>query len=197
MSVRRLLLLRHGPTPAVRAAAFGADEGLDERGRAAAAALAGVLPSQGSTLVSPARRTRETAEALGRRDAVVLPELAECDFGRWAGRTLAEVHAAEPEATAAWMADPQAAPHGGESLAALVARVERWLATRAATDGRALAVTHGGVIKAAVVLVLGAPLDAFWRIDVAPLGLTELSAYDGRWTLSRVNARLAPVAAPA
>jgi hypothetical protein len=52
------------------------------------------------------------------------------------------------------------------------------------------------VVKAAIVAALGAPLEAFWRVDVAPLALAELHAHDGRWTLTRVNAP-APVAAVA
>jgi hypothetical protein len=38
------------------------------------------------------------------------------------------------------------------------------------------------------VHALGAPPAAFWRVDVTPLGLTELHAHDGRWTVARVNA---------
>lgn len=189
VSVHRLSLVRHAPTAAVRAASFGSDEPLDERGRDAALALAGALPGRASVVVSPSVRTQQTAAALGLVDATLAPALAEGDFGRWAGRTLAEVHAAEPAAVGAWMADPTATPHGGESLAALVARVGAWLDALPA-EGRTVAVTHGGVVKAAVVLALEAPLAAFWRIDVAPLSLTELSRHDGRWTLSRANARL-------
>ena len=50
-----------------------------------------------------------------------------------------------------------------------------------------VAITHGGVVKAAVVHALGAPIAAFWQIDVAPLSITELHAHGGRWTLSRAN----------
>jgi broad specificity phosphatase PhoE len=39
-----LLLVRHAPTAATRAAAFPLDEPLDDDGRAAAASLAGALP---------------------------------------------------------------------------------------------------------------------------------------------------------
>src|SRR4051794_9419348 len=103
--MRRLLLVRHASTAAVRAAAFGADEPLDEAGRAAAARLRARLP-RGELLVSPLRRARETAAGLG--DYTVVPELAECDFGSWAGRTLRDMDA---EALGAWMTDPDAAPH--------------------------------------------------------------------------------------
>jgi broad specificity phosphatase PhoE len=75
---------------------------------------------------------------------------------------------------------------------ALLERVGGWLDGQAARDGRTIAVTHGGVVKAAVVHALAAPPDAFWRVDVAPLALTELHAHDGRWTVARVNAAVAP-----
>ena len=54
-------------------------------------------------------------------------------------------------------------------------------------DGRAVAVTHAGVIKAAVICALDAPVGAFWQVDVAPLTITELHAHGGRWTLRRAN----------
>jgi broad specificity phosphatase PhoE len=184
--VRRLLLVRHAPTRATRATAFPLDEALDDAGRAAAAALSAALPRRCEVLSSPALRCRQTAEAAelrARPDAA----LAECDFGRWAGSTLAEVHAGEPGAAGAWMADPDAAPHGGESLSAFARRVAGWLDGQAQRDGAAAAITHGGVVKAAVVHALGAPLQAFWRIDAAPLTVTELHAHDGRWTVTRVN----------
>jgi broad specificity phosphatase PhoE len=48
-------------------------------------------------------------------------------------------------------------------------------------------ITHGGVVKAAVINALGAPIEAFWRIDAAPLSVTELYCHDARWTLTRLN----------
>lgn len=180
------MLIRHAPTAAVRRAAFPVDEPLDAAGLAAARRLAGRL-GRGDALSSPALRTRDTAAAAGLA-AAVDPALRECDFGSWAGRTLAEVHEEDAGAAAAWMTDPGARPHGGESLTQLLARVGGWLDEQAAEDRRTIAVTHAGVVKAAVVHALGAPAQAFWRIDVAPLAVTELHAHDGRWTIARMNA---------
>ncbi len=195
--MRRLLLVRHAATPATRAMAFPADETLDARGLSQAAALTAVLPTRPTEVrCSPAVRCGQTAGAAGLVVDAVDAALAECDFGSWAGRTLAEVHEADEAMSAAWMTDPDAAPHGGESLRVFAARVGGWLDAQSKRDGRAVAVTHGGVVKAAVVHALGAPLDAFWRIDVAPLSVTELHAHDGRWTVTRVNTPTgAPVAA--
>jgi broad specificity phosphatase PhoE len=185
-ALRRLLLLRHATTAAVRRNAFPIDEPLDDAGRSAASLLAGKL-GRGEALCSPALRARETAAAAA-LDATVEPLIAEGDLGAWAGRTLAEVHEADPDGVSAWLMDPHACPHGGETLAALLQRVGAWMDGQAARDGRGIAVTHAGVVKAAVVHALGAPAAAFWRVDVAPLGLTELHAHDGRWTVTRVNA---------
>jgi broad specificity phosphatase PhoE len=59
-----------------------------------------------------------------------------------------------------------------------------------------VAITHGGVVKAAVVHALGAPIEAFWRIDASPLAVTELHAHNGRWTVTRTNAPLPHGGAP-
>ncbi len=184
--MRRLLLIRHADTEATRRAAFPLDESLDAAGLAAAGALAGRL-GRGEALCSPALRARETARAAA-LEAAVVPELRECDFGTWAGRTLAEIHVQDRAGARAWMTDPGARPHGGEPLTDLLTRVGAWLDVLAHKDGRAIAITHGGVVKAAVVHALDAPAAAFWRVDVAPLTVTELHGHDGHWTLTRVNA---------
>jgi broad specificity phosphatase PhoE len=186
LTVRRLLLVRHAPTTATRAAAFPRDESLDDRGRALAATLASRIPARTDVVSSPARRCLETAATAG-LDAEIDPEIGPCDFGTWAGRTLAEVHDDDADAASAWMLDPDANPHGGESLAVFAARIARWLDRQCEQDGRLAAITHGEVVKAAVVHATGAPVEAFWRIDASPLAITELHAHDGRWTISRVN----------
>jgi broad specificity phosphatase PhoE len=190
--VRSLLLVRHAPTSATRASAFPADEGLDERGREQAAALAAALPERASVVTSPARRCRETAEAAG-LEALTDEAIADCDFGTWAGRTLADVNESDPDAVRRWMLDPESAPHGGESLAVFCTRIARWLDGQAEHEGRVVAITHGEVVKAAVVHALSAPLLSFWRIDASPLAVTELHAHGGRWNVARLNCALPPV----
>jgi broad specificity phosphatase PhoE len=184
--VRTLLLVRHAPTAATRGSAFPAGEELDEHGRKQAAGLASALPRAAAAIASPARRCRQTAEAAG-LEASVEDAIGECDFGTWAGRSLAEINASDPEAVRAWMLDPGAAPHGGESLAVVSARVARWMDAEAGHEGPLVAITHAEVIKAAVVHALGAPLLAFWRIDAAPLAITELHGHAGSWTVARLN----------
>ncbi len=93
--------------------------------------------------------------------------------------SLAEI---APDDLAAWLTDPHYAGHGGESVAALLARIEAFLAARLAA-GNVVAVTHGAVLRAVLVAVLGAPPSAFWRIDAPPLTMLTLSSDGRRWAL--------------
>lgn len=190
MRARTLLLVRHGSTPAVRRAAFPLDEPLDVTARSAAAAAAESIGTVDAAYTSPARAAVGTALALG-TDPVVEPALTDCDPGRWRGRTLADVQEAEPDALADWLADPDAAPHGGENLTSVSLRVGAWLdMQRHLPPGRFVAVTHAAPIKAAAAYVLGLTHEATTRLDIAPLSVTEVSVRGGRWRLVRWNSRL-------
>ncbi|MFF4505123.1 histidine phosphatase family protein [Streptomyces sp. NPDC001401] len=187
----RVILISPAITAALREARFDDGCPLDASGLRQAQAAAGTLPAAEQVWVSPTVRCRETAGALG-LDAVDAPELAGLDAGRWRGATLAEVSGREPEALARWLSDPDAAPHGGESVAALCDRVAGWLETVAQTPGRTVAVAEPEAVRAAVVRALGAPESAFWRADVPPLAAVELSGRSGRWNV-RFGQPLAPL----
>ncbi|MCT9930809.1 histidine phosphatase family protein [Planotetraspora sp. A-T 1434] len=174
----RLVLVCHGYTEAMRRAAFPLDEELDERGLRQASDAAPLYAAVKSASCGPSRCCRETAAALGLR-AEVDEGLRDCDFGHWAGRSLAEVQAADPEGVRAWLTDPSAAPHGGEPVLALVDRVGAWLASAAS----GVAVTHPAVMRAAVVHVLRTPAESFWAIDAEPLSRVSLTGHGGRWRL--------------
>ena len=209
----RLTLVAHASTAATARALFARDEGLEPRGAAAAAAAA--APRRITRAVcSPARAAVETAAALGLATTVDAG-LADWHLGDWRGRALDEIAAAE---VAAWLADPDAVPHGGESLTALLARVAAWLARAdltagpevpagvrgsggsaagagsagGAAVGHTVAVTHAAVVRAAVVVTLGAPPAGFWRVDVAPLTATVLRGGPGRWTVRGTGLPLDP-----
>jgi len=177
----RLTLVCHAATPVLRAAGFPLDEALDERGLAQARALAGRFDGAGRALSSPALRARQTAQALGLA-AMPVEALRECDYGRWAGLRLDDVAAAEPAAVAAWTGDPQARPHGGESVAMLIERVGAWLDGETFA-GHTVAVTHAALVRAAIVHVTGAPAGAFWRIEAEPLSIADLRPGPRGWKL--------------
>ncbi|SMF24011.1 histidine phosphatase family protein [Streptomyces sp. Amel2xC10] len=132
---------------------------------------------------SPTPRSRATGDALGFAP-LVQPALRDCDMGRWRGFTLGEAMAREPESVDAWLADPMATPHGGESLLDFITRVGGWLDTRPVEDGgRIVAVAEPSVIRAALVYALKAPPSSYWNIDVRPLSTTTVTGLRGRWNL--------------
>ena len=168
---RRLVLVRHASTAAVRAAAFGADEPLDEAGRVAAGRLARRLPrrGRGARRADPARprdRGVRRADRVGRgaraRSSATSAAGAGARCARWPS----------PTRTACARGSPSRTPR--RTAARRSRRCSRaWPPGSTSQAGRertAIAITHGGVVKAAVVGALGAPPAAFWRIDVAPAG---------------------------
>ena len=183
----RLLLVRHAPTAVTRRSGFPADEELDTAGRRDAARLAEVRID--GVVSSPARRCRQTAHAAGWPDPDIDPRWAELDFGEWAGQAFDDVVARHPDHLLAWQSDPVAtAPPAGETLAALADRVAAALDGLARRPGRVAVTTHGGPIRVAVLLALGAPVTRLWHVDVAPASVTELVARpDGGWRLARLS----------
>jgi len=184
----RLLLISHAPTAAMRAGRFPADDPLDARGLAEAQAAQARLShlshlaafNEAPAFVSPAVCARDTASALG-LNAKVDAALADIDYGNWTGRRLADLAAQTPTELSAWMRDPDAAPHGGESFSQAVKRIGDWLDALDVAlhdePGNArdvIAVTHAAIIRAAVIHALSASSAIFPRIEIAPLTVVEL-----------------------
>jgi broad specificity phosphatase PhoE len=189
----RLTLISHAPTSAQRLSGFPADEPLEESALAKLLTLSWQSPRSQQILTAPELRTRQTAEALN-LTATQTPELRDIDYGKWQGRALTELHTDAPEAITQWLTNPTAAPHGGESITYLITRIATWLDKLAAeaTDItiHTIAITHPAVIRAAIVHTLSAPPQSFWRIDIAPLTLTDLRHNGRTWTLRSTAAPL-------
>jgi broad specificity phosphatase PhoE len=178
----RLVLVTHASTSATAGARFPADEPLEARGVSGVEEARGTLRRFEVAVRGPERRCAETADALGFA-AVAHPSLADLDLGTWRGRTLTDLGAERPSELGAWLTDPEAAPHGGESVSALADRVAGWLGELPSEPSRIVAITHPAVVRAAVLHVLGASLAGFWRLDAGPLTQTWLSHHAGRWQL--------------
>jgi len=180
----RLTLICAAATSANRTLTFPADQPAERKALAKLPVLAARLPYPDRVLTSPALAARQTAEALS-LEATVEPLLRDCDYGRWTGRTLDALQAEEPASVLEWLQDPAAAPHGGESVEAVIARAAEWL--DGLGDGSLVALTHTPVIRAAIAHSLGAPASSYWRIDVAPLSMVRLSGAEGRWNLTALE----------
>ncbi|MBB6144937.1 broad specificity phosphatase PhoE [Silvibacterium bohemicum] len=189
----RLTLITHAPTNAQRQAAFPLDEPVTDQELAKVAAFNWIAPRAQQTLSGPELRTQQTARALG-LSPIVESGLRDCDYGSWRGRGIEEVQSEDPECIVAWLREPEASPHGGESIATLIGRTGRWMQEieqEGQRDaGHVLAVTHPAVVRAAIVHALVSPPQTFWRIDIAPLSLTDLRFNGSVWTVRSTGCSL-------
>lgn len=200
--MRQVFLVRHGSHDRLGRVLCGRMPGvsLSEAGRAEARALADALARRlagrgaGTLLASPRDRTAETAApiaaALG-LTAAAEPDLDEIETGAWTGRSF-DALAADP-LWATWNAERATArPPGGESMGEAQGRVGRVLARFAVDGAPVVLVSHGDVIRAALLGLLGLGLDAYDRIVVDPASCSELALWPGGGRVVSINERTAP-----
>jgi probable phosphomutase (TIGR03848 family) len=207
--VPTVLLVRHGRTNANASgvlAGWTPGVTLDDHGVQQARALAqrlSVVPIA-AVVSSPLERCQQTAQLLtavpgpkgaGRPSVVPDERLGECRYGDWTGRQLKtlvkeplwKVVQQHPSATV--FPGPE-----GESMRAMQQRaldaVRDWDAQVAAAHGEDavwVAVSHGDVIKAVIADAVGAHLDEFQRITVAPASVSAVRYTATRPFLLRSN----------
>ena len=174
-------LLRHGE-PAIFGRLNGRlpGVGLSEKGRAEAAMQAGRLAGEKIEVVysSPMQRTRETAEILAERLGLSIryrEDVIEIDYGEWTGLTFDQIR--RDERWQMWSRSRGiAAIPGGESWRQVQERVVGALfdLQQAHPDGSVAIVSHGDVIKAALLFALGMPPDFYSRIEIAFASLSTI-----------------------
>lgn len=154
-----VVLIRHGPTDwNVKGRIQGhTDVSLSAYGRAQVSRW--LLPAefrQYEWFASPLVRAMETAQLLGVPHAWPEARLMEMSWGRWEGRTWEEVCAADAVAlTDLETRGLDFQPPDGESRRALTRRLRNWLSDVTARAAPVVAVTHRGVIHAALALATG------------------------------------------
>lgn len=158
----RLLLLRHGVTAGNLLGRYQGrtDEPLAPEGRTQALRRRAHLPPVEALWCSPLLRCRETAQLLfPLREATVVEELRELDFGAWEGHTWAEV--GDEAVYDRWLSgEGSACFPGGETLGAFHSRINRafsLISTQCAELGIASAVivAHSGVFSALLSQKIG------------------------------------------
>jgi broad specificity phosphatase PhoE len=174
MPATLVYLIRHAETVwnVERRVQGSLDAPLSDRGRRQVACLVGALRDVplAALYASPLARAQETARPLAEARGLslqVVDDLREIDQGEWEARLLDDVQADDGERLLAWWSAPHTVRMpGGETLGEVQARALRAFAAMAARHaGEAVAiVAHGGVNKALLLALLGAPLAAYWRI---------------------------------
>jgi probable phosphoglycerate mutase len=169
--------------------------GLTERGRAEIAAACERLAGEtiAALYASPLQRTRESAEIVSERLGLPIEfrdDLIELDFGDWTGTTFDAIRA-DPR----WRSWSQhrslAKIPGGETMRSVQFRaVEAVLDIGDRhRDASSVIVSHGDVIRSALVFALGMPLDFYGRIEVAQGSLSTIRIDEGGIRVVSINER--------
>lgn len=178
-------LIRHavvlGPVGVIHPSNARADLGDRDR----LASLAAQLPGQAISYCSPARRTRDTASALG-LTPMIAPKLKEQDFGSWTGhRHDSLVRKRDVDYEKFWASPAANAPPGGESFEEQIARTE--IAVDGMPIGDVVLVVHSGTIRAMLAIALMLDPARALSFVVDPLSLTRIDRLSGGWRIVSVN----------
>ena len=213
MTMTRWWLVRHAPVTGQDGRIYGnRDVACDCSDAPVFRGLADHLPEEAAWVVTPLSRTRDTASAIAAQrsqpppEFEVEPQLAEQDFGHWQGMTYAELDARRSGAWHRfWLAPAEETPPGGESFAAVCARVTLAMGrlNRRFAGGDIICVSHGGPIRAALGHALGLTPERALAFAIDNCALTRLDHFveeessedrPGResWRVSLVNGRPGP-----
>ncbi|MFD9096996.1 histidine phosphatase family protein [Streptomyces collinus] len=140
-----------------------------------------LLPCHELALRAPSVRCTQAADALG-LVAAPEPALRDLDLGSWRGLALDDVAAADPDGFTTWLTDPDAAPHGGESVRELCRRIADWMDGTAPDTGHTVVLAEEAVVQAALIHALAVPARTFWHLGVSsPVSFTRRN---GSWEVS-------------
>lgn len=173
-SLPQLYLVRHGETAwSLTGQHTGlTDIPLTEHGKDQARRLAPRLRQIGFSrvLVSPRLRARQTCELAGlAAESVAEPDLAEWDYGEYEGLNSVDIRRARSN----WSVWRDGCP-GGESPAAMSARVDRLIVHLCSMAGNIALFSHGQLGAALAVRWIGMPIAAGAHFALHPATLSIL-----------------------
>lgn len=192
-----IFIVRHGETDwnAQGRIQGHTDIGLSEQGAEQARRLSNRLASVpiNAAYCSDLKRASETAKlALGERGVVPheTPLLREYHKGAFEGLTLPQIQAQFPNEYPKYLEkDLDYAPEGGETVRTVSTRMEGILGEIKARhlDETVLVVGHGGSLRAAMVSLLGMPLEGNWSFVFGNCALTIVDTYHDNAVLRLFN----------
>lgn len=180
----RITLICQGETTATVRSGFPQDEPLTATAVEKARIYSGYFADKESALCAPQYAARQTAALLG-FNVIVDNALTDLNYGRWAGKRIKDIMNDDVQSFHAWL-EGAPAPEG-ESVQELLTRCTGWLDKHLADQSSIYIITSPSIIRAMMMVVLGASFEAFNRIDVQPLSLTYLTSNARRWSLCQRN----------
>ncbi|WED24586.1 histidine phosphatase family protein [Vibrio sp. JC009] len=185
MTITRIDLLRHGLPEGDDCFRGHADFLLTEKGFAQMYASVGENADYDLVVTSPLKRCRKFANEYAAKNGIQVveePDFMELDFGDWDGMSKQEVWEYDQKALSDFWSKPwETVPPNGESLEDYEVRVLRaWSGMLDVYKGRKiLLVTHGGVIKQMIRVLLDMPKSEVYlqRINIPYAAKVGVSVY--------------------
>jgi alpha-ribazole phosphatase/probable phosphoglycerate mutase len=196
---KRILVVRHGRTEWNDAHRFQGktDVPLNETGLLQAGRTAQRIASWplDAVYTSPLTRAHRTASAIAAphgKEPIVLDDLAEVDFGEWESRRIEDIRKETGDLLRAWYKDPFFhMPRGSETWDAFLSRIERAVRAVLGSPHRNVAViSHGGVVRALYVVLLGLDPHTVWNLRMSNCALSGIEVREHETSLVFSNDEL-------
>jgi len=191
-------LIRHGePVGGRRYRGHTLDDPLTEKGWSQMWDAVGDYHAWQQIITSPLQRCHAFAQALGEKHQTrvdIEPRFKEVGFGEWEGLSHDEIKTGRTDVYRSFIEDPvNHRPEGAEGLDCFIRRVESaYHETITRHQGRhCLVVTHAGVIRAIIALVVHAAPVGLYRIKISNGGITRIRHNETYGVLELLNGKSA------
>lgn len=188
-----IYVIRHGQTEEnLRGTYYGAlDCGLTDLGREQAKALGTRLKNIKFDKIycSDLKRADETLRYITKNTNICIDKrIRERNFGIFEGKTFKEIEEEFEKECVAWNEDWKAfRPLDGESFLDSYKRVEAFMENLKEESGENILVcTHGGIVKAMYVYILGGNLELYWKFNSRNADLTILKIHEGYFYIDSI-----------
>lgn len=194
----KIFLIRHGETDSNKSHRFQGrlDNPLNAEGIQQAERLVEFMKEQKIDVVysSSMKRARMTADKLAAAyglEVKPMDLLKEVSFGDWEGLEYNEINKRWPEEMNLFLTKPgEWIPPNGESFVQVEERCKaafEQIFAEQGHDKNIAIVSHGGIVRVQLCLLLDIPLNNLWKLAVHNVSVTTLVDWNGSLVLERMN----------
>ncbi len=141
-------------------------------------------------ICSPMQRCKQTTEALSLSCAIEYNSLIqEINFGHWETKSFKEIAGDNQQLIDLWVSDHcRFAFPGGESITQFIDRISEMVEQiKRMPENKILLITHGGVIRHLLCLLLSLPLEKYMSFDIKTGKYCSLDLFSDGAVLTGLN----------
>lgn len=194
----KLYLIRHGETDSNKGHRFQGrlDMPLNNKGLEQARKLARFMENVHLDAIYSSTMLRATMTAAELAVSKNLPFyttdlLQEVSFGEWEGKEFSEISRRWPKEMEAFLTKPgHWYPPNGETFNNVEERCKRafeLIFSEQGHDKNIVIISHGGIIRVQLCMVLGMELDNLWRLAVHNVSVSTIDDWEGNLMVEAIN----------